>query len=244
MKYVKQVGIIWGFTVAGELLHAILPLPVPSGVYGLFLLLGALMAGWVRLESVEGTGNFLMDTMTLMFIPAMVGLMEYAAQIKEVFVPFMIVIAVSTVAVMVVTGRVAQTVIDLQERGRGKRAEERRGNSAESRENATKGQVSVEECRENASESQVSTTECPENAAKDQVSTAECRENAAKDQVSAAECRENAAKGQVSAGGCHENAAKSRVSAEECRENAANPLDCPDPQPAPLESEEEQTNAR
>ena len=216
MKYVKQVGIIWGFTMAGEILHAILPLPVPSGVYGLFLLLGALMAGWVRLESVEGTGNFLMDTMTLMFIPAMVGLMEYAAQIKEVFVPFMIVIAVSTVAVMVVTGRVAQTVIDLQERGRGKQAEERRRN----------------------------TTECPENAAKDQVSTAECRENAAKDQVSAAECRENAAKGQVSAGGCHKNAAKSRVSAEECRENAANPLDCPDPQPAPLESEEEQTNAR
>lgn len=158
MKYVKQVGIIWGFTVAGELLHAILPLPVPSGVYGLFLLLGALMAGWVRLESVEGTGNFLMDTMTLMFIPAMVGLMEYAAQIKEVFVPFMIVIAVSTVAVMVVTGRVAQTVIDLQEHGRGKRAEERRGNSAESR-------VSAVECRENAVVSRVSGVECRENTA-------------------------------------------------------------------------------
>lgn len=199
MKYVKQVGIIWGFTMAGEILHAILPLPVPSGVYGLFLLLGALMAGWVRLESVEGTGNFLMDTMTLMFIPAMVGLMEYAAQIKEVFVPFMIVIAVSTVAVMVVTGRVAQTVIDLQERGRGKQAEERRRNSVESR-------GSAEECRENASESQVSTAECRENAAKDQVSTTECRENAAKGQVSTVECRENTA--------------------------------------APLESEEEQTNAR
>ncbi|WP_330637639.1 CidA/LrgA family protein [Enterocloster lavalensis] len=223
MKYVKQVGIIWGFTMAGEILHAILPLPVPSGVYGLFLLLGALMAGWVRLESVEGTGNFLMDTMTLMFIPAMVGLMEYAAQIKEVFVPFMIVIAVSTVAVMVVTGRVAQTVIDLQERGRGKRAEERRGNSVESR-------GSAEECRENASESQVSTAECRENAAKDQVSTTECRENAAKGQVSTVECRENAAKGQVSAAECHEN--------------TADPLDCPAPQPDPLESEEEQTNAR
>lgn len=123
-----------------------------SGVYGLFLLLGALMAGWVRLESVEGTGNFLMDTMTLMFIPAMVGLMEYAAQIKEVFVPFMIVIAVSTVAVMVVTGRVAQTVIDLQERGSGKRAEERRGNAAECRENATESRVSAAECRENTAE--------------------------------------------------------------------------------------------
>lgn len=118
MKYVKQVAVIWGFTMAGELLHSVLPLPVPAGVYGLFLLLGALVAGVVRLESVEGTGNFLMDTMTLMFIPAMVGLMEYAAQIREVLIPFAIVIAVSTVAVMVVTGRVAETVIRFQDRRR------------------------------------------------------------------------------------------------------------------------------
>lgn len=121
MKYVKQVAIIWSFTMAGEILHTVLPLPVPSGVYGLFLLLGALMAGWVRLESVEGTGNFLMDTMTMMFIPAMVGLMEYAPQIRAVFVPFMVVIAVSTVAVMVVTGRVAQSVIDFQDKKRGEK---------------------------------------------------------------------------------------------------------------------------
>ncbi len=120
MKYVRQVAIIWSFTMAGEILHTVLPLPVPSGVYGLFLLLGALLAGWVRLESVEGTGNFLMDTMTMMFIPAMVGLMEYAPQIREVFVPFMAVIAVSTVAVMAVTGRVAQAVIDFQEKKRGR----------------------------------------------------------------------------------------------------------------------------
>lgn len=112
MKYVKQIAVIWGFTMAGELLNQILPLPVPAGVYGLFLLLGALTAGAVKLESVEGTGNFLMDTMTMMFIPAMVGLIEYADQVKEVFIPFMIICFVSTIAVMIVTGRVAQTIMD------------------------------------------------------------------------------------------------------------------------------------
>lgn len=120
MKYVKQITIVMGFTMAGELLNVLLPLPVPAGVYGLFLLLGALTAGIVKLESVEGTGNFLMDTMTMMFIPAMVGLIEYSEQVKEVFVPFMIICLVSTILVMVVTGRVAQTVMELQEKEKGR----------------------------------------------------------------------------------------------------------------------------
>ena len=72
MRYVKQIGIILGITLAGEILNHVVPLPVPAGVYGLFIMLAALMCGAVKLESVEGTGNFLMDTMTMMFIPATV----------------------------------------------------------------------------------------------------------------------------------------------------------------------------
>ena len=48
MKYVRQIGIIWGMTLAGELLNLLLPLPVPAGVYGLFLLLAALLTGAVE----------------------------------------------------------------------------------------------------------------------------------------------------------------------------------------------------
>lgn len=125
MKYVKQIAIIWGFTTAGELLHGLLPLPVPAGVYGLFLLLGALIAGFVKLESVQGTGNFLIDIMTLMFLPATVGLMEYGPEIRRVFVPFFIVAACSTLVVMVVTGRTAQGIMKYQEKH--KKAEEGRG---------------------------------------------------------------------------------------------------------------------
>ena len=55
MKYVKQIGIILGVTLAGEALSHFLPFPVPAGVYGLFLMLTALMSGIVKLESVEGT---------------------------------------------------------------------------------------------------------------------------------------------------------------------------------------------
>lgn len=115
MRYVKQIGIILGITLAGEILNHVVPLPVPAGVYGLFIMLAALMCGAVKLESVEGTGNFLMDTMTMMFIPATVGIIECIDQVKAVLIPFLIIIGVSTLLVMGVTGRMAQWVMRKQE---------------------------------------------------------------------------------------------------------------------------------
>ena len=126
MKYVRQIGIIWGMTMAGEFLNFLLPFPVPAGVYGLFLLLGALLTGVVKIESVEATGNFLMDIMSMMFIPATVGLVEYAQQIGEILVPYTVIIACSTVAVMAATGRLAQVMIEGQERKMAERKKKRK----------------------------------------------------------------------------------------------------------------------
>lgn len=126
MKYVRQIGIIWGMTMAGEFLNFLLPSPVPAGVYGLFLLLGALLTGVVKIESVEATGNFLMDIMSMMFIPATVGLVEYAQQIGEILVPYTVIIACSTVAVMAATGRLAQVMIERQERKMAERKKKRK----------------------------------------------------------------------------------------------------------------------
>ena len=117
MKYVKQIGIILGVTLAGEALSHFLPFPVPAGVYSLFLMLTALMSGIVKLESVEGTGNFLMDTMTMMFIPATVGIVECIGEVRAVLVPFLIIIGISTLLVMAVTGCMAQWVMGRKHSG-------------------------------------------------------------------------------------------------------------------------------
>ena len=117
MKYVKQIGIILGITMVGEILYQVLPLPVPAGVYGLFIMLAALMSKAVKLESVEGTGNFLMDTMTMMFIPATVGIVECIGEVKAVLVPFLIIIGISTLLVMAVTGCMAQWVMGRKHSG-------------------------------------------------------------------------------------------------------------------------------
>ena len=143
MKYMRQVGIIWGMTLAGELLNSLLPFPVPAGVYGLFLLLAALLLGVVKLESVEGTGNFLLDIMPMLFVPSTVGLIEYADQIKEIWLPYALIITCSTVAVMVSTGWLAQRMVESKERKRGRQAKDgpqaAEGTGGQNRPEAAKG---------------------------------------------------------------------------------------------------------
>lgn len=113
MKYVKEIMWIIAFTFLGEFLSAVLPLPVPAGVYGLILLFLALLIGLVKLPDVEGAGNFLLDTMTMMFLPAAVGIMTVIHTLLPVLLPYVVIILVSTVLVMSVTGIVAELVLKL-----------------------------------------------------------------------------------------------------------------------------------
>lgn len=111
MKYLKQFLIILVISFAGEALKALLPLPVPASIYGMVLLFACLAAGVIKLEAVRETGKFLIEIMPVMFIPAGVGLMSSWGVLKPMLLPVGVVTVVVLVAVMAVTGRVAQWVI-------------------------------------------------------------------------------------------------------------------------------------
>lgn len=117
MKYVKEIGIIFGISCIGELLNSLLPLPVPSGVYGLFILLAALMIGIIKLDYVESSGNWLLETMPLMFVPISVGLMESFHELSAILVPFVTISIISTLTVMAVTGIIAELIIKRKNKG-------------------------------------------------------------------------------------------------------------------------------
>ena len=115
MKYLKEVAIIFGITMAGEFLNYLLPLPVPAGVYGLFILLLLLCAGTLKVEDVSEVGDFFLDTMPLMFIPAGVGLITSWSQLQPFLVPLLVITVVSTFVVMIVTGKVTDFLISKKE---------------------------------------------------------------------------------------------------------------------------------
>ena len=70
MKYFRQFFLILAISFAGEILHMVLPLPVPASIYGLVLMLLALVTGIVKIEQVKDTAVFLIEIMPVMFIPA------------------------------------------------------------------------------------------------------------------------------------------------------------------------------
>lgn len=111
MLHIKQFGIILLFSLAGELLNFLIPLPIPASIYGIVLLFSALMLKIIKLEQVEETGSFLIEIMPLMFIPAAVGIMESLSLVKTSFWKYIGVTVISTVVVMAVSGVVTQLVI-------------------------------------------------------------------------------------------------------------------------------------
>ncbi|MDD3252576.1 MAG: CidA/LrgA family protein [Lachnospiraceae bacterium] len=111
MKYIRECTIIFGITLIGELLNHVLPLPIPAGVYGLFLLLVLLCSGVVKLKDVESTGDFLLEIMLPMFIPACVGLMESYTSMAGAVLPLVATCMISTMVVMAVTGKTAEWML-------------------------------------------------------------------------------------------------------------------------------------
>ena len=111
MKFLKQFLWILLISFLGEALRALIPLPIPASVYGLVLMLAALITGVLKVEQVRGAAEFLIEIMRVMFIPAAVGLMTAWDALRPVCVPVLVITAATTVIVMAVTGRVTQAII-------------------------------------------------------------------------------------------------------------------------------------
>ena len=114
--------IILMITFLGEGLKYILPLPIPASIYGMVILFVCLLTGMIKLESVHDAGKFLIEIMPVMFIPAGVGLLTAWGILKPVCVPIILITVITTVVVMIVTGRVTQAVIRMDRKKGQKRS--------------------------------------------------------------------------------------------------------------------------
>lgn len=116
MKYLEQFLRILAFSFAGEILHEIIPFPIPASIYGMVLLFAALAAGIVKLPQVQGAAGYLIEIMPLMFIPAGVGLLTSWDVLEPILLQVTVIMLVSTILVMGVSGRVTQWVMELSQR--------------------------------------------------------------------------------------------------------------------------------
>ena len=100
----------------GEILKYLFPLPIPGSIYGLVLMLLFLSLKVIKIESVREVGEFLIEIMPVMFIPAGVGLITAWGQLKTMLVPVGIITVVTTFLVMIVTGKVTEMMLKRKEK--------------------------------------------------------------------------------------------------------------------------------
>lgn len=111
MGFISQLLIILGFTLGGEALQRLLPLPVPAAVYGLILLFLALCLGLVKVEQVKQAGGFLTSLLPLLFVSPTVGIAEQWGLIAPRLFPVALLLLSTTVLTFGIAGRIAQRIL-------------------------------------------------------------------------------------------------------------------------------------
>lgn len=108
MKYIPQVLYILLFSLLGELLQAVIPLPIPAAIYGLVLLLIALCTGILKEEKIADASSFLISVMPVLFVAPAVKILQFWGLIAPNLGAIIIITVVSTMAVFAVSGLVTR----------------------------------------------------------------------------------------------------------------------------------------
>lgn len=111
MRYVIQLFIIICFSFAGELLHSVLPFPIPASIYGIILLFLALELKLLKVKQIREVSTTLIISMPVMFVPPAVGLVSSWENIRENWAEYIFITFASTFVVMAAAGWTTQMVI-------------------------------------------------------------------------------------------------------------------------------------
>ncbi len=109
-NYLRQGGIIFGFTLLGEALNRLIPLPIPAAVYGLVFLFAALCLKIVKLEYVKDLSNFLLTLLPFFFVAPSVNLLETWDILEPQILSIILLVVSSTIIVFAVAGVITQAL--------------------------------------------------------------------------------------------------------------------------------------
>lgn len=96
------------FQTIGEAIAHGLSLPIPGPVIGMVLLLCYLLLRKEAAQQLAPTANGLLRHMSILYVPAGVGVLVYAHRIATEWLPITLALLISTIAALVVTALVVR----------------------------------------------------------------------------------------------------------------------------------------
>ena len=108
MKVLRQFGTILVILLLGEGIRMSTGISIPGTVIGMVILFILLMTKVIKLENIDMISKFLLDHLAFLFVPAGVGLISSLDVIGSAWLPIMMIVIISTVLVVGVTGWTVQ----------------------------------------------------------------------------------------------------------------------------------------
>lgn len=116
MSIIVQIGIFFLICLAGDLLSALLPIPIPGSIIAMLLLFLCLLFKLIKPEHIEKKSDFLLGNMAFFFIPAGVGILEQFPLLLQNLLPLAVICVVSTVLTFGAASGTVRLVLWLQNR--------------------------------------------------------------------------------------------------------------------------------
>ena len=110
MKMFKELSLLLLYSVIGEGVRMFFHLPVPGSIIGILLLFLSFQTKLLKPTAIEDTANFLLNHLTILFVPAGVGLMQYYGAIKYTWPSLLGAVVVCSLVSLVAVGKTAEFV--------------------------------------------------------------------------------------------------------------------------------------
>lgn len=110
MKIYFQLLIIFGFSFVGDTLSNSLHLPVPGSILGMIFLFLALQFKVLKFTDVDEVGSFLINNMTILFLPAGVGIMAKWSLISDFWWQIAVIVLLALIVNVFILGHLVQFI--------------------------------------------------------------------------------------------------------------------------------------
>ncbi len=123
MKLLKQLALIAGFSVVGEiisyLLKEILGIFIPGSLIGMIILFILLTTKLIKYDFVDDVGEFFVNNMGFFFVPVAVSIMNYFGILAQIWWKLLLIIIISFFLTFVSVGLSVKLTMLLQDKMRG-----------------------------------------------------------------------------------------------------------------------------
>ena len=110
MKIYLQLLIIFGFSFIGNVISNVFRLPVPGSILGMILLFLALQFKLLEFRHVDEAGSFLINNMTILFLPAGGGIMAKWNLISHFWAQILLIVVGALVINMLILGKLVEWI--------------------------------------------------------------------------------------------------------------------------------------